>query len=582
MDKVEAYPWIGVVIGVLIGILPSMILSPSDSYIVLNTIVFGTIVGCTYGYALSFEEESSISIIIGGIVGCLFGLHLISLCIFVFGGAYIIPAFMIGNRDKNDFCFVMYLLLCPTIGAIMGLLSFFYSPFDISDNLASMIIAFAILGLIPLVNMLMALFWGGFIGWGIMESIESAPPLFSIPLIAVVGYGIGKIVNEIAIERENKSEDTKHRITQVKRKIEETKMLGLDDPNAENIIKNASEHFRMRKYGIAKDLAEKAEKPAEEYLQKHDDATAAIQKASGVIDNGKRFGCNVRNAEDLLNKAISTIGSALERGSQDGLKEAERLANEAQKVAKRIMMKSKPKISITLYPEEEFRPHSWQNVKLEVSNVGAAHAMDVMMQFSKEVEVKDLGNIGKILSKGERKVLKFMLKPLDMGEVPVDITVNFRDLDGTSYEEDKRFNLTVSQEVPEVKVTMRDWEFMKDVIEEVTQNRVEVKELRQDLGRRYSDKDLARILEASKIMEEMVEMSYQEAIRTDDFFDKLRLLEGYTEGLSKKVRSEINEFRRFLKEELFEYVDAEHKRDVRRFCRNLLDIWIADVLSRER
>ena len=68
---------------------------------------------------------------------------------------------------------------------------------------------------------------------------------------------------------------------------------------------------------------------------------------------------------------------------------------------------------------------------------------------------------------------------------------------------------------------------MKDVIEEVTQNRVEVKELRQDLGRRYSDKDLARILETSKIMEKMVEMSYQEAIRTDDFLDKLRSLEGF-------------------------------------------------------
>ena len=26
-------------------------------------------------------------------------------------------------------------------------------------------------------------------------------------------------------------------------------------------------------------------------------------------------------------------------------------------------------------------------------------------------------------------------------------------------------------------------------------------------------------------------------------------------------------------------MDAEHKRDVRRFCRNLLDIWIAEVLK---
>jgi hypothetical protein len=44
------------------------------------------------------------------------------------------------------------------------------------------------------------------------------------------------------------------------------------------------------------------------------------------------------------------------------------------------------------------------------------------------------------------------------------------------------------------------------------------------------------------------------------------------------VTNEINRFRRFLKEELFEYVDEKHKEDVRRLCRNLLDIWIAEVL----
>ena len=68
-------------------------------------------------------------------------------------------------------------------------------------------------------------------------------------------------------------------------------------------------------------------------------------------------------------------------------------------------------------------------------------------------------------------------------------------------------------------------------------------------------------------------------IETIDVLDKLKLLEGYTEGLSGRLTKEINKFRRFLKEELFEYVDDEHKRDVRRFCRNLLDIWIAEVLK---
>jgi hypothetical protein len=80
-------------------------------------------------------------------------------------------------------------------------------------------------------------------------------------------------------------------------------------------------------------------------------------------------------------------------------------------------------------------------------------------------------------------------------------------------------------------------------------------------------------------MVEMVETSYQKAVRTEYFLDKLKLLEEYIEGLSERLTKEINSFRRFLEQELFEYVDDEHSIDVRRFCRNLLDIWIAEVLK---
>lgn len=119
------------------------------------------------------------------------------------------------------------------------------------------------------------------------------------------------------------------------------------------------------------------------------------------------------------------------------------------------------------------------------------------------------------------------------------------------------------------EITIRDLEFLKEKIEEITHSRVGVEKLKHDV----------KTLESSKIMVEMVETSYQKAVRTEYFLDKLKLLEGYTEGLSGRLTNEINGFRRFLKEELFEYVDEEHKVDVRRFCRNLLDIWIAEVLK---
>jgi DNA repair exonuclease SbcCD ATPase subunit len=83
---------------------------------------------------------------------------------------------------------------------------------------------------------------------------------------------------------------------------------------------------------------------------------------------------------------------------------------------------------------------------------------------------------------------------------------------------------------------------------------VEIEKLKADV----------KTLESSKIMVEMVETSYQK-VRTEYFLDKLKLLEEYIEGLSERLTKETNSFRRFLKQELFEYVDDEHSIDVRGF-----------------
>ena len=120
---------------------------------------------------------------------------------------------------------------------------------------------------------------------------------------------------------------------------------------------------------------------------------------------------------------------------------------------------------------------------------------------------------------------------------------------------------------PKVEITI-DPELLKEKIEEIIGSEVEIEKLKSDV----------KILESSKIMVEMVEMSYQKTIKTEYFLDKLKLLESYTEGMSERLTNEINIFRRFMKEELFEYVDEKHKVDVRRFCKKLLDIWITEVL----
>lgn len=65
------------------------------------------------------------------------------------------------------------------------------------------------------------------------------------------------------------------------------------------------------------------------------------------------------------------------------------------------------------------------------------------------------------------------------------------------------------------EITIRDLELLKERIEEITHSRVGVEKLKRDV----------RTLESSKIMVEMVETSYQKAVRTEYFLDKLKLLE---------------------------------------------------------
>lgn len=246
MNKEGAYPWIGAVIGGITGILLSIIIPSSDFYIRLNSILFGTIIGCFYGSIYNWiteEKRTKITaIIIAGIVGSLFGLHPVSLCIFGFAGAYAVVTFIVLPSDKElTHRLITYLLSCAILGAILGLFSVFYPPFDIltgktidapPDPVVGAI-AYAILGLIPLFNIGMGLVCGISTGQGIAKSIVFAHPLFVIPLFAFIGYVIGKPIMEIAEKRL----EEKKKLEVYKTKIERWKKEGYDVSELEEMLK---------------------------------------------------------------------------------------------------------------------------------------------------------------------------------------------------------------------------------------------------------------------------------------------------------------------------------------------------------
>jgi len=57
------------------------------------------------------------------------------------------------------------------------------------------------------------------------------------------------------------------------------------------------------------------------------------------------------------------------------------------------------------------------------------------------------------------------------------------------------------------------------------------------------------------------------------------VLKNYTEGFSDKFSTHVEEFAMFMKEEQLGYLDDKYKGKVRRFCTNLVDVWISEFLK---
>ena len=102
--------------------------------------------------------------------------------------------------------------------------------------------------------------------------------------------------------------------------------------------------------------------------------------------------------------------------------------------------------------------------------------------------------------------------------------------------------------------------------------------VKAELKKTFSEKDAARLALSFKIVQEIDRMCNTGA-KTEEYIDKLSVLRNYTEGFSDKFTTQVEEFARFMKQEQLEYLDEEYKVRVRRFCTNLVDVWISEFLK---
>ena len=168
----------------------------------------------------------------------------------------------------------------------------------------------------------------------------------------------------------------------------------------------------------------------------------AINEAQSLLQQAKEFGyCDISEAEELLNKARK-------RFEEGNYAQAISDARKSEEIAREIKEESKPEIEVVL-PEKTFKPNYWKTVNLIVRNKGNAHAKAVKVEFSKEVEVKGLKELN--VNSGEEEKLSIILKPNELGDVPLEIKTTYKDADGKEYSAENLFMLNVTEKPAEEK-----------------------------------------------------------------------------------------------------------------------------------
>jgi tetratricopeptide (TPR) repeat protein len=308
----QSYHWVGLVIGGLIGLIVLMASSFNSNYLILNTVAIGAIIGCIYGWILGEDINSAI---IGGIVGGLFGLHLISLGVFAFGGAYLLPYLHEKGRDWGVFS-------CPIASVILGLVVVMVmdsypggSPMSYTE-VFGMVIAFVLLGFIPYFNIILGLCFGAVVGGMLGELTNSIgwlnAPLFVVPLFAFIGYGISKAISISEIREEERirkqeeqrmrEEEEMRRKEKIKREEWEKTTPGLFD-TAQRLANEAARIFDD--YDYKKSLGK-----YQEALRNFIDARTG---ASGLRDEGlvKAIEINIHKVKKSIIACENAIGISL-------------------------------------------------------------------------------------------------------------------------------------------------------------------------------------------------------------------------------------------------------------------------------
>ncbi len=206
------------------------------------------------------------------------------------------------------------------------------------------------------------------------------------------------------------------------------KMNNLD--KAAEILNKAIEIHDKIDYDDVKYMAEITEsrenviKEIVQKIVKSDLKDREIQKGFELISKLYEHISKLRDSDSIT--PPESLPLSLNEIRVDSLRELEDVIREFEKV-----LESKPKLDVEIV--ERTLKTGWNGLKLKLVNEGYAHAYDVLVTLSGDVEVKPFRL--RLLEGLKSTTIEIPVKPKEAGEIPVDITVEYKDAEGKDYKD---------------------------------------------------------------------------------------------------------------------------------------------------
>jgi hypothetical protein len=250
------------------------------------------------------------------------------------------------------------------------------------------------------------------------------------------------------------------RIEAARASIKDADMIGLDTTRAknslqkaQNILANAQE---FKEYDEAIELADLVIKMIALLKNQYTTAHNLINTSKHTLAEFTKLGINTEqpkkiifnaenafknhqyaNAKDLANKSIEILNNL----KQNHTKPPERSVppkTPSPSIEPKIkavplspqqyspLPNDKPNLFLEYSGAKTFKSGTWGRMELELSNDGKTSACDIEIRISDEIESRKIKPI-KTVKPGEHKKIGIGIKPREIGEIPVNVSVTFVD-----------------------------------------------------------------------------------------------------------------------------------------------------------